>query len=69
VGVIYESRLELIRRVKAYELLAARAIIKQDRALAIDALMLHPLVNSWSIAKHLADQYIEYNTAYLGGRG
>lgn len=60
--------LELIRRVKAYERLAARAIVHKDRAAAIDCLMLHPLVNSYSLAVKLADAYFDLNAPFLNDR-
>lgn len=58
--------LELIRRVKSYERLAAKAIVHRDRQAAIDCLMLHPLVNSYSLAVKLADAYFELNAPFLG---
>jgi len=62
-----EENVELIRRVKSYERYAARAIVKKDKKLALYALMLHPLVNSYSIAKSLLDEYLELNKDYIGG--
>ena len=59
--------LELIRRVKAYERLASKAIREKSRAAAIDCLTLHPLVNSYSLAKDLADSYITLNAEYSDG--
>lgn len=47
------GRLELIRRVKAYERLASKAIREKSRTAAIDCLTLHPLVNSYSLAVKL----------------
>lgn len=61
-----EQNLELIRRVKNYERLASEAIRTKSREKAIEALTLHPLVNSYSIAKELTDKYIEYNKEYTG---
>lgn len=57
--------LELIRRVKAYERLAAKAIVQQDKAAAVDCLLLHPLVNSYSLATQIADEYFELNAPFL----
>lgn len=57
--------LELIRRVKSYERLAAKAIVQRDRTAAVDCLMLHPLVNSYSLAVRLADAYFELNAPFL----
>lgn len=59
--------MELIRRVKSYERLASQAIVTRDRQAAIDCLMLHPLVNSYSLAKELAETYITHNADYIGG--
>lgn len=55
---------ELIRRVKLYERTAARSILTNNRSLAIEALALHPLVNSYTLAVKLVDQYIELNKEY-----
>ena len=62
-----ERALELIRRVKAYERLASRAIRKKSRRDAIDCLTLHPLVNSYSLAVKLTDSYIALNAGYSDG--
>ena len=59
--------LELIRRVKAYERLAAKAIVNRDKAAAVDCLLLHPLVNSYSLATRLFDEYLELNAPYITG--
>ena len=62
-----EEALELIRRVKLYERKAAKAILTKDRAMAVDAIALHPLVNSYSLAEDLVDQYIRHNFVYSPG--
>ena len=59
--------LELVRRVKLYERNAARAILTKDRDLAVDALALHPLVNSYDVAYTLVDQFIRHNYVYSPG--
>ncbi len=64
-----ENQKELILRVKYYERVGAEAIIEKSRKKAVDALMLHPLVNSFSLAEKLADRYIELNRPYTGGWG
>ncbi|MBQ5970122.1 MAG: 6-phospho-beta-glucosidase [Clostridia bacterium] len=61
-----EQNLELIRRVKIYERLASEAIRTKSRTKAIEALTLHPLVASYSLATQLADAYLELNKAYTG---
>ena len=62
-----ERALELIRRVKAYERLASKAIREKSRTAAIDCMTLHPLVNSSSLAVKLVDSYIALNTGYSDG--
>lgn len=67
MGEVDELNLELIRRVKIYERLASKAIRNKDRSAAVQALTLHPLVNSYSLAKELVDEYIEHNKEYSRG--
>ena len=59
--------MELIKRVKIYERLASKAIREKSISTAIDCLMVHPLVNSYSLAKELVETYIEYNEDYISG--
>ena len=61
-----DDALELIRRMKRYERMAAKAILTKNRDLAVSALMLHPLVESYSLAKQLVDSYIALNRDYCG---
>jgi 6-phospho-beta-glucosidase len=49
--------------IKLYEKLTVKAINTKSRETAIQALTLHPLVNSYSLAKKLTD---EYDAAYGG---
>lgn len=67
IGEVDEQNLELIIRVKNYERLASKAIREKDKASAVQALTLHPLVNSYSIACELAEEYIEHNKEYSNG--
>ena len=60
------QNLELIRRVKNYERLASLAIRKKSVSAAVDALTLHPLVNSYSLAERLVSAYIDLNKDYAG---
>ncbi|WP_330984670.1 MULTISPECIES: glycoside hydrolase [Enterobacterales] len=55
----------MISCVKEYERLAVAAILNKDRALAVRALMAHPLVASWSLANKLVDAYL--NDAHCEG--
>lgn len=65
-GKVDEQNLELIRRVKIYERLASRAIREKSKVKAVEALTLHPLVASYSLAKELAEEYLEHNRDYTG---
>lgn len=49
----------LIRLIKMYEKLTVEAVKTHSRETAVKALMLHPLVNSYSLAKQLVDRYDE----------
>lgn len=65
-GKVDEQNLELIRRVKMYERLSSEAIRTKSRQKAVEALTLHPLVNSYSLAGELIDEYLEHNKEYTG---
>lgn len=49
----------LMRMIKMYEKLTVEAVNTRSRKVAIQALMLHPLINSYSLAKQLVDKYDE----------
>lgn len=66
-GQVDAQNLELIRRVKNYERLASIAIREKDIAAAADALTLHPLVNSYSLAKQLVNAYVALNADFTEG--
>lgn len=59
------QNMEIIRRVKIYERLASEAIRTKSIQKAVEALTLHPLVNSYSIAKELINEYLELNKEYV----
>ncbi|MBQ7597525.1 MAG: 6-phospho-beta-glucosidase [Clostridia bacterium] len=65
-GDVDEQNLELIRRVKIYERLSSEAIRTKSRTKAIEALTLHPLVASYSLATALVDAYLAHNKDYIG---
>lgn len=65
-GDVDEENLELIRRVKIYERLASQAIREKSKQKAVEALTLHPLVNSYSLASVLVEKYLELNKDYIG---
>lgn len=59
--------MQLIQQVKMYERLASKAIRERSRKAAVECLMVHPLVNSYSYAKKLAAEYIDLNKDYCKG--
>lgn len=63
--VVDEQNLELIRRVKMYERLSSKAIREKSITSAVEALTMHPLVNSYSLAKNLINDYLELNKDYV----
>ena len=65
-GEVDEQNLELIRRVKIYERLSSEAIRTKSKTKAIEALTLHPLVASYSLATQLVDAFLEHNKEYTG---
>jgi 6-phospho-beta-glucosidase len=65
---IPDSAKELIGVVKYYERTAAKAIVEGDIKKATDALMLHPLVSSYSLAKEIVMDYLDIYGEYVGGK-
>lgn len=65
MDTIDEQNLEIIRRVKMYERLASEAIRTRSKQKAVEALTMHPLVNSYSLATKLIDDYMELNKDYV----
>jgi len=55
-----------IQAVKLYEQLAVDAILQHSSRLAIQALMSHPLVRSFTRATKLVGVYMYAHTAYIG---
>jgi 6-phospho-beta-glucosidase len=66
VGAIPESHYLLMRDVKQYERLAAQAILMRARALAYEALTVHPLIGSYPLAQKLVDAFIETHRDLIG---
>jgi len=66
VGKVDEMQMYLIRQVKLYERLAAEAIRTKNIEAARKALMVHPLVNSYTLAKQLVAEYLEAHKEYVG---
>jgi 6-phospho-beta-glucosidase len=55
----------LIQAVKAYESLTVQAAVEGSRRVAMQALMAHPLVPAWDIAKPLLNDLLEANKSWL----
>ncbi len=66
VGAVPEAQELLMRQVKRYERLTVEAVRTRSRETAICALMAHPLVLSYSLAKTLVDEYLEVHAPYVG---
>ena len=67
IGTIPEHCYLLIRLIKMYEKLTVKAIKERSAEIAVQALTLHPLINSYSLAKKLVEKYnVSYNKI-LGG--
>jgi len=67
IGEVPEACYLLIRMVKMYEKLTVKAIKTNSKETAIQALTLHPLINSYSLAKKLVNKYDEVYGGILGG--
>lgn len=61
-----ESNLLLIQTIKRYERLTVEAVKQKSKALAVEALTIHPLVNSYSLAKDLVEAYCKANAPWIG---
>lgn len=57
IGEVPEHCYLLIRLIKLYEKLTVKAIQTKSKETAIEALTLHPLVSSYSLAKKLVEEY------------
>ena len=57
IGKVPEDCYLLIRMIKLYEKLTVEAIKNKSMETAIKALTLHPLINSYSLAKKLTEEY------------
>jgi 6-phospho-beta-glucosidase len=66
IGTIPEPQELLMRTVKLYERLAIGAILSRSRELAARALMVHPLVLSYSRGMALVDGYLAAHAEFVG---
>jgi 6-phospho-beta-glucosidase len=65
IGEIPEPQELLMRAVKQYENLACQAILARSRQKAVMALMVHPLVMSYSRATALVDEYLSAHRQFI----
>ena len=66
IGQIPEDEYLLTRQIKRYEKLTIAAVREKSLALGTQALMQHPLVGSYSLAKSLVEAYAKLNEPYCG---
>lgn len=66
MGQMGDAQAQIVHNIKRYERLTVEAIANRDRALAVDALMAHPLVLSRSRAVPLVDRYLEAHAEFTG---
>jgi len=59
----------LIQAVKAYESLTVQAAVEGSRRAAMQALMAHPLVPSWEVARPLLDELLAANRPWIPWAG
>jgi len=55
----------LVQAVKAYESLTVQAAIEGSKRVAMQALMAHPLVRSWEVAKPLLEELLAANRRWV----
>lgn len=66
IGDVPEDQELLMRTVKYYERLTVEAILNRSRGTAEAALMVHPLVLSYPLARTLVDEYLKAHAPYVG---
>jgi 6-phospho-beta-glucosidase len=66
VGAVPAAQLGLMQAVKNYERLTVQAIHEHSRPLAVQALMAHPLIVSYSRARPLVAATLTAHAAYVG---
>lgn len=66
ISYVPQMQKNLIRSVKHYENLTVEAIMQKNKAKAVKALTVHPLVLSYPIALELVDRYSAGYESYIG---
>ena len=65
VGALPLAIRGLVQAVKAYESLTVQAAVEGSRRIAMQALMAHPLVPSWNVAKPLLEELLAANKTWI----
>ncbi len=66
IGKVLDLEMNLISQIKLFERLTAKAIKEKSIEKANIALSIHPLVNSYSLAKKLVGEYLEAHKEFVG---
>jgi 6-phospho-beta-glucosidase len=66
IGQVPPVQLQLMQTVKLYEQLTVEAVRTRSKQTAIQALMVHPLVLSYSRASALVEEYLQAHATYVG---
>jgi 6-phospho-beta-glucosidase len=65
-GKIKPDNLLLMQTIKRYEKLTVEAVRERSYDKAVEALMIHPLISDYSLAKQLVQEYMKVNEPYIG---
>lgn len=65
IGDVEPEVFSLIWAVKAYERLGVQAILEGSADLAVRALMAHPLIGSYNVAKNLVSDFCQIHGEYV----
>lgn len=66
IGAMPDAQGYLVNSVKHYERLTVAAVAARSRALAVEALVAHPLVLSYSRAEPLVEKFLAAHAAHVG---
>ncbi|GHV94203.1 hypothetical protein AGMMS50293_05230 [Spirochaetia bacterium] len=66
IGTVGDEVFSIIKAVKAYERLSVDAIIHGSAEYAIRALMAHPLIGAYHVAKDLVSDFMDRQGEYAG---
>lgn len=66
LDAIPEDQLLLMQSVKRYERLTVEAVATRSCERAVEALLVHPLIGSYALARGLVQAYLEEHRSYVG---